>query len=104
MLMVMSNAALSQGFFITGNQEYWNGKVVDLVEDFNRSNKMGKPPRRKGTSRITPYCNEGTALRRQHLHRNAVAQESSDAEPSRARVRFIGFIAMKPVTSIRFNN
>ena len=48
----ISNAALSQGFFVTGNEEYWNGKVVDLVEDFNRSIRWGNRRGEKGLAEL----------------------------------------------------
>ncbi|MDG7000359.1 MAG: hypothetical protein JRN15_14745, partial [Nitrososphaerota archaeon] len=44
----ISNAALSQGFYATGDESYWNGKVVDLVEDFNKSIRWGNRRGEKG--------------------------------------------------------
>ena len=48
----ISNAALSSGFYVTGNEEYWNGKVVDLVEDFNRSIRWGNRRGEKGLGEL----------------------------------------------------
>lgn len=48
----ISNAALSPGFYVTGNEEYWNGKVVDLVEDFNRSIRWGNRRGEKGLAEL----------------------------------------------------
>ena len=44
----ISNAALSEGFYVTGDEDYWNGKVVDLVEDFNKSIRWGNRRGEKG--------------------------------------------------------
>ncbi len=44
----ISNSALSQGFYATGDESYFNGKVVDLVEDFNRSIRWGNRRGEKG--------------------------------------------------------
>ena len=44
----ISNAALSEGFYVTGNEDYWNGKVIDLVEDFNKSIRWGNRRGEKG--------------------------------------------------------
>ena len=48
----ISNAALSQGFYVTGEESYWNGKVVDLVEDFNRSIRWGNRRGEKGLAEL----------------------------------------------------
>src|SRR5271157_2795309 len=48
----ISNAALSSGFYITGDEDYWNGKVVDLVEDFNRSIRWGNRRGEKGLAEL----------------------------------------------------
>ncbi|HZW58245.1 MAG TPA: LAGLIDADG family homing endonuclease [Nitrososphaerales archaeon] len=48
----ISNAALSQGFYVTGDEDYWNGKVVDLVEDFNRSIRWGNRRGEKGLAEL----------------------------------------------------
>lgn len=44
----ISNAALSDGFYVTGDEDYKNGKVVDLVEEFNNSIRWGNRRGEKG--------------------------------------------------------
>jgi hypothetical protein len=48
----ISNAALSQGFYVAGDEEYWNGKVVDLVEEFNRSIRWGNRRGERGLGEL----------------------------------------------------
>lgn len=48
----ISNAALSPGFYVTGSEDYWNGKVVDLIEDFNRSIRWGNRRGEKGLAEL----------------------------------------------------
>ena len=48
----ISNAALSPGFFVTGNEEYYNGKVVDLIEEFNRSIRWGNRRGERGLAEL----------------------------------------------------
>lgn len=48
----ISNAALSQGFYVTGDQEYRSGKVVDLVDEFNRSIRWGNRRGERGLAEL----------------------------------------------------
>ena len=48
----ISNAALSEGFYVTGNEDYWNGKAVDLVQDFNRTIRWGNRRGEKGLAEL----------------------------------------------------
>ncbi|MHB8700437.1 MAG: hypothetical protein ACYC7D_05405 [Nitrososphaerales archaeon] len=48
----ISNAALSTGFYVTGDEEYKNGKVVDLVEEFNLSIRWGNRRGEKGLAEL----------------------------------------------------
>ncbi|MHB8603528.1 MAG: hypothetical protein ACYC9R_12915 [Nitrosotalea sp.] len=48
----ISNAALSQGFYVTGDEQYKNGKAIDLVKDFNRSIRWGNRRGEKGLAEL----------------------------------------------------
>lgn len=48
----ISNAALSDGFYVTGDEDYKNGKVVDLVEDFNQNIRWGNRRGEKGLAEL----------------------------------------------------
>ena len=48
----ISNAALSQGFYVSGSQEYRSGKVVDLIRDFNDSIRWGNRRGEKGLASL----------------------------------------------------
>ncbi len=44
----ISNAALSDGFYVTGNEDYKSGKAIDLIEDFNKNIRWGNRRGEKG--------------------------------------------------------
>ncbi|MHB1907772.1 MAG: LAGLIDADG family homing endonuclease [Nitrososphaerales archaeon] len=48
----ISNAALSQGFYIIADQNYKNGKALDLIEDFNRTIRWGNRRGEKGLEEL----------------------------------------------------
>lgn len=48
----ISNATLSDGFYITGNADYKNGKAIDLINDFNRNIRWGNRRSEKGLMRL----------------------------------------------------
>ena len=48
----ISNAALSQGFYVTGDENFKNGKALDLIEDFNRTIRWGNRRGEKGLEEL----------------------------------------------------
>jgi hypothetical protein len=48
----ISNAALSDGFYVTGDEDYKDGKAVDLIEDFNENIRWGNRRAEKGLAEL----------------------------------------------------
>lgn len=48
----ITNSALSDGFYVTGDESYKGGKVIDLIEDFNQSIRWGNRRGEKGLAKL----------------------------------------------------
>jgi hypothetical protein len=48
----ISNAALSDGYYVTGDEDYKDGRAIDLVSDFNSSIRWGNRRGEKGLSEL----------------------------------------------------
>ncbi len=46
------NAALSQGYYVTGSEDYKNGKALDLINEFNDTIRWGN---RRSEKRLAPW-------------------------------------------------